>query len=263
MTSTYDAVVVGSGPNGLSAAIRLAQKGKSVCVLEAEAQIGGAARSGELTLPGFVHDLGSAIHPLAIASPFLSQLPLEHSGFTGFEPPVELAHPLDDGTAVVLERSVEKTAEGLGVDARRYREIFSYFAKNSEHLFSDILAPLKIPKHPILMSRFGLGAFMSARMYADREFKGDRARALFAGIAAHSFLKFSTPASAAIALVLGTAGHGRGWPIPRGGAGKITEAMAAYLKSLGGTIETSRMIRSLEDLPAANAVFLIWDLGRF
>ena len=255
---SYDAVIVGAGPNGLAAAIRLAEKGKSVLVIEAESQIGGAARSGELTLPGFIHDLGSAVHPLAIASPYLAKMPLAQHGLEWIHPQLELAHPLDDGTAVVLARSVEKTAEGLGPDERRYREIFRYLSEHSEALFSDILAPLKIPKHPMLMARFGLGALLSARTYADREFHGIRARALFAGIAAHSFLKFSTPTSAAIALVLGTAGHGKGWPIPRGGAGKITEAMASYFRSLGGTIETGRVIRSAVDIPSSRAV--LFDL---
>lgn len=174
--SKYDAIVIGAGPNGLAAAIRLAERGKKVCVLEAEAQIGGAARSGQLTIPGFIHDYGSAIHPLAISSPFLKRLPLAEHGLRWIHSPLAVAHPLDDGTAVVLAPSIDETVAGLGVDGNRYRAIFSYFAENADGLFSDILAPLKFPKHPILMSRFGMLAVLSARGFVDREFKGERAR---------------------------------------------------------------------------------------
>jgi phytoene dehydrogenase-like protein len=247
--------IIGAGPNGLAAAIHLARNGKKVKILEAESTLGGAARTAELTLPGFRHDLASAVHPLAVTSPFLSGLPLGRHGLNWIYPPLALAHPLDDGTAILLSKSITDTAESLGIDSRRYRQIFEYLTPKTSDLFADILGPIKIPEHPIVLSRFGLLAIQSAKSFVAREFKGERGRALFAGIAAHSSLDLGTPTSAAIGLVLSLAAHTAGWPIPEGGAGKITEAMARYLQELDGEIECSHPISALEELDGADAVF--------
>ena len=248
-----DAVVVGSGPNGLAAAIHLARSGRSVAVYEANRDIGGGTRSAELTLPGFLHDVCSAFHPMAAASPFFRTLPLAEYGLRLIHPGAPLAHPLDDGTAVMLERSVDETAKALGEDERAYRSLMSPFIGSWSDLYGEVLRPiLHIPRHPFLLARFGLTAIWPARMMV-RRFRGERAPALLAGIAAHSFLPLEHPLSASAALLLGSAGHAVGWPIARGGSRTIAKALASYLASLGGVVVADRRVQELTDLPDARA----------
>ncbi len=251
---TRRAIVVGSGPNGLSAAIVLAQAGLDVTVLEAEDTIGGGMRSAELTLPGFVHDVCSAVHPMAVASPFFTSLPLAAHGLQWIEPPAEVAHPLDDGTAVLLERSIDTTADALGADANAYRKLFTPLVENSGVLFDSVLAPLFPPKHPIAMAHFALDALRSASGLAHAYFRGERAKALFAGIAGHAILPLDAMASASFALVLGMAGHVVGWPFPRRGSQSIADALAARLESLGGRIQTDRLVVDHRELAGADIV---------
>jgi phytoene dehydrogenase-like protein len=254
---TYDAVVVGAGPNGLASAITLARAGRSVLVLEGQQTIGGGTRSDELTLPGFVHDVCSAIHPLGVASPFFRDLPLAQYGLEWVFPPAAVAHPFDDGSAAILERSVDATGESLGRDAAAYRRLMGPLLADWEGLASDLLGPLPVPpRHPLAMARFGLKAVRSARGLAESAFEGDRARALFAGLAAHSILPLERPVSAAFGLVLGTVAHAVGWPMARGGSGQIADALAAHLRSLGGEIVTGRCVESLDQLPPAGAILL-------
>src|SRR5690242_14235223 len=236
-----EAVVVGSGPNGLAAAIELAQAGLSVRVLEAAETVGGGTRSAELTLPGFVHDVCSAIHPLGFASPFLRSLPLEAHGLEWVEPPAALAHPFDDGTAVLLEPSPEATAPTLGEDDARWRRLFAPLARDADSLLEEILAPLHVPAHPVTLARFGLRALLPATTVARRSFHGAKARGLFAGLAAHSMLPLERPPSAAFGLMLGLLGHAVGWPFPRGGSQAIADALASYLRSLGGDRKSTRL----------------------
>ena len=254
MKRAYDAVVIGAGPNGLSAAVVLARAGRSVVVFEGENEIGGGARSAESTLPGFVHDVCSAVHPLAAASPFFRELPLADFGLEWIQPPIPMAHPLDDGSAAVLERSLNVTAAGLGRDAEPYRDLFAPITRNWERLLTDFLAPPRLPSHPLAMLSFGARALRSARAVADKHFREIKTRALFAGLAAHAMLPLEDSLTAGFGLVLGAAGHAVGWPIPRGGAQKIADALANYLRSLGGEIITGRRIESLEELPEARAV---------
>src|SRR5580658_1223231 len=242
------AKIVGAGPNGLAAAIVLARAGFTVEVREAASVAGGAARSAQLTLPGFVHDLGSAVHPLAVASPFFSTLPLAEFGLHWISPSAELAHPLDDGTAVMLERDLGETASQLGTDAAAYRRLYSPLLANWDGLRHDLLKPIGWPRHPIAMARFGLLGLRSARAIADGHFKGVRARALFAGLGAHSFLPLESPVSAAFGLVLGITAHAVGWPIPQGGAQSIANALLACLKKAGGTVTTNARVLSLPEL---------------
>jgi phytoene dehydrogenase-like protein len=252
--SEHDAVVVGAGPNGLAAAIELARAGRSVLVREAADSIGGGLRSGELTLPGFVHDLCSAIHPMAAASPFLRTLPLSEHGLDWIEPSFPLAHPLE-GQAVLLRRSVEETAEGLGQDARAYARVFGPLVRRWAELETAVLGPLvRIPRHPLTLARFGLGAVQPATRFARRTFHAEPARALFAGLAAHSILPLEKFASASFGLVLGTTGHAVGWPLPRGGSQAIADALGSYLRSLGGEIVTSAPVESLEELASTRTV---------
>jgi len=254
---SYDAVVVGSGPNGLAAAIRLAQEGLSVLVAEANDTIGGGARSAELTLPGFVHDTCSAVHPMAVASPFFRQLPLEKYGLSWVEPELALAHPLDNGTAAVLQRSVRATAIGLGQDQAGYERLMKPLAANWEALAAELLQPLlHLPRHPLLLARFGLRAVHSATGLARNRFAGEPARALLAGMAAHSFLPLEQSPAAAYALVLATMGHAVGWPFPRGGAQRLADALAARLRALGGELATQVRVESIDQLPLARAVLL-------
>jgi phytoene dehydrogenase-like protein len=243
-------VVIGSGPNGLSAAILLARAGRKVVVYEANEQIGGGTRSGELTLPGFVHDICSAVHPMAIASPCFEKFPLAAHGLGWIHPSAPLAHPLDDGTAVVLERSIRETAAGLGPDGPAWALLMAPFVEAWSGLRHDLLAPLmRLPRHPLLMARFGLLALRSARGLAETHFRDARARALFAGMAAHSVLPLEEAGTAAFGLVFGIAGHGSGWPIPRGGSQKIADALGGYLRMLGGEIVSSHNVSELPEAP--------------
>ncbi len=255
-TDSYDALVVGAGPNGLSAGIAIAQMGRTVLVVEGRDTVGGGARSAALTLPGFLHDVCSAVHPLAVGSPFLSRLPLSDHGLDWVQPPAPLAHPLDDGTAVVMERSVEETADGLGRDAASYRSLFGPLVKDWQKLATDILGPFRAPRHPMTTARFGLQGLRSALSVAKARFSGERARALFTGMAAHSALPLERSPSAAVGLVLGASGHAVGWPLPYGGAQRISEALASHLTSLGGRIETGVQVERLEDIPAASVILL-------
>lgn len=249
-----EAVVVGSGPNGLAAAIELARNGRRVLVLEAEPTIGGGMRSAELTLPGFVHDLCSAIQPLAIASPFFKSVPLAAHGLEWVHPDAPLAHPLDDGTAVILERSVEETARGLGQDAAPYRRLMGPLVHDFVRIVAATTRPIaRIPRHPIALARFGLLALLPVRLLARRSFRGERARALFAGLGAHSFLPLDAPLSSTFALLLGSGAHAVGWPLARGGSQRIADALVAHLRSLGGEIETGVRVGAMSDLPAASA----------
>jgi phytoene dehydrogenase-like protein len=252
----YDAVVVGSGPNGLAAAVALARRGRSVLVVEAADTIGGGTRSAALTLPGFVHDVCSAVHPMAVASPFFKTLPLADHGLEWVHPDAPLAHPLDDGTAAVLERDVNATADGLGPDAPAYRRLMGPLVASADGLFDDLLGPLRIPRHPLAALRFGLRAVRSARGLADAWFRGEPARALIAGLAAHAVLPLDQSPAAAITLMLGIAGHAVGWPFPRGGAQRIADALASYLRALGGEVTAGRRVASVDDLPPARVVFL-------
>ena len=251
-----DVVVVGSGPNGLAAAITLAQRGLSVLVIEGSDSIGGGVRSGELTLPGFVHDICSSVYPMAVASPFMRNLPLDKHGLAWIDPPTMLAHPLDDGTAAVLYKSVDQTAEQFGSDAQAYRQLMEPLVRSADALFADLLGPLRIPRHPLAGMRFGWRGIRSGRGLAEAYFQGERPRALFAGVAAHAVLPLESRPSAAIALMLMLAGHAQGWPLARGGAQRLSEALASYLRSLGGEIQTGRWIRSIDELPPSKAVLL-------
>lgn len=250
-----DAVVVGSGPNGLAAAITLARAGRSVLVLEAADTVGGGVRTAELTLAGFRHDVCSAIHALAKASPFFRELPLDDHGLELVQPPAPLAHPLDDGTAVMLERSVEETAAGLGPDAEAYRKLMGPLADRADRLEPFLLGHSPIPRRPLVAARFGLLALRSAAGLAKR-FEGERARALFAGLAAHSIQDLHRMPTASFGLVLGLFGHTHGWPLVRGGSGRLADALASYLRSLGGEIETGRRVDSVDELPAARLTML-------
>jgi phytoene dehydrogenase-like protein len=258
VTESWDAIVVGSGPNGLAAAIALAQAGRSVLVLEAAASIGGGTRSAELTLPGFRHDVCSAIHPLALASPFLSRLPLAEHGLRFVHPEIPLAHPLDDGTAVALYRSLDETAASLGADVDAYHSLMLPLVDGWEALVADLLGPLRPPRHPIASARFARHGLRSAAGLARARFAGLRAKALLAGNAAHSMRPLTSRTTAAFGLTLMTLGHGVGWPAAAGGSQAIADAMASLLRSLGGEIRTGREVHSLSELSGARAV--LFDL---
>lgn len=248
--SDPDVVIVGSGPNGLAAAVKLAQCGASVLVLERHAEIGGGTRSAELTLPGFMHDVCSAVHPMGILSPFFRTLPLEDHGLRWIRPSASVAHPLDDRSAVLLRHSVQQTMDELGEDAESYSRLVEPFVKHAHALLGDSLAPLGIPDHPFLMLRFGLKAIRSAEGLAKR-FRGDRARALLAGCAGHSVLPLDRSFTAAIGLMFLVTAHVENWPVAAGGSHAITKALASLLQSLGGRIQTNIDILSASDLPAA------------
>src|SRR5260370_39538089 len=266
MSDAYDAIVVGSGPNGLAAAITLARAGCSVFVWEANATIGGGARSAELTLPGFLHDVCSAVHPLAAGSPFFKTLPLEQFGLEWIQPDIPQAHPLDDGTAACLYRDVDLTAEQLCDDSRAYRRLMKPLARDWEKLANEFLQPmLHFPRHPIALARFGIPAICPTTFLAKSLFRREPARALFAGIAAPSFLPLEGPVSCALALVLGLAGHAVGWPVPRSGSQQIATALASYLHELGGKIEVNRRVDNLNDLPKSRVILLdvsVWEFLR-
>ncbi len=243
------ACVIGAGPNGLAAAIVLAQAGLQVDVLEAESIPGGAARTLELTLPGFRHDFGSAVYPLGAGSPLFSSLPLIDHGLEWIRSPAPLAHPLDDGTAVMLECDLADAKDSLGSDGPAWDKLMHPFAKRWTEFAPEILRPVSfMPKHPWLMARFGMVALQSAQAVAQR-FCNPRTRALFAGLAAHSFLSMDEPLSAAFAILLGAAAHAAGWPIPRGGAQSLTNALCGYLSTIGGKVVTSSRVQSLAELP--------------
>jgi phytoene dehydrogenase-like protein len=261
-----DAVVVGSGPNGLAAAITLARAGLSVRLLEASDTIGGGLRSAALTLPGFVHDVCSAVHPMGAGSPFFASLDLERHGLRWIQPEIPLAHPLDGGAAAYLHRSVAQTADGLPGDGRAYRRLFRPLAQDWKILAPEILRPiLHVPRHPFALARFGLPALTSAAFLARTNFRHEPARALLAGLAAHSFLPMEALASSAIGLVLGMAGHAVGWPIPQGGSQTVADALAACLRSYGGEIQTGRRLEAWQQLPRARAILCdlsAWEFHR-
>ena len=252
------ACVIGAGPNGLAAAIVLAGAGLQVDVLEAESTPGGAARTLELTLPGFRHDFGSAVYPLGAGSPFFSSLPLIDHGLEWMHSPAALAHPLDDGTAVMLERDLDQSGESLGIDGPVWDKLMRPFVERWTEFAPDILRPFPfIPRHPWLMTRFGIVALQPARVVA-RRFRNQRTRALFAGLAAHSFLSLDEPLSAAFAILMAVPAHAVGWPIPRGGAQSLTNALCAILSTLGGKVNTSSPVQSLAAL--SNYDLLLCDL---
>lgn len=246
--------VIGSGPNGLTAGIVLAQAGLDVTVLEAQASVGGGTRSAGLTLPGFVHDVCSAVHPMAVSSPAFAAFPLRKFGLEWIEPPAQLAHPLDDGSCILVDRSVEQTASRLGRDEGRYRRLMAPLAENWRELAGDVLAPPGLGRHPFLLARFGMRAPWPATIAARRAFRTDRARALFAGMAAHSVLPLEYPGSAAFGWLLALSAHGVGWPIVRGGSQAIANALAGYFQSLGGTIRCDSEVRSLGEFEAGSLV---------
>jgi phytoene dehydrogenase-like protein len=249
----YDAIIVGSGPNGLAAAILLQQNGLSVLLLEGKSEIGGGLRTAELTLPGYLHDICSAIHPLAVASPFFETLPLAQHGLEYVYPEIAAAHPFDDGTAAILTKSVEETAQLLGADEHAYLKLLKPVVENWPLIAADVLAPLHFPKHPLAMAQFGLDALTSAT-FLEKRFKTQAAKGLFGGMAAHSIQPLSNLATSAIALVLMSQGHLKGWPVPKGGSKQIAGALASYFISLGGEIETDFYVKSLDQLPSAHAV---------
>jgi len=249
----FDAIVVGSGPNGLAAAIVLQQQGLSVLVVEGKSTVGGGLRTAELTLPGFKHDICSAIVPLAAASPFFSSLPLEQFGLEFIQPPVSAAHPFDDGTAAVLLKSLPETAALLQEDEKNYTNLLQLLVQNWTELLPDLLAPLQIPKNPIQMAKFGLNGLQPATWLAQR-FSNVKTKGFFAGMAAHSILPLTQWATSAFGLVLMTAGHARGWILPKGGSEQIAKALSAYFLSIGGKIQTDFYVTSLQQLPSAKAV---------
>lgn len=254
-----EAIVVGAGPNGLACAVALAQEGVRVSVLEAEESIGGGTRSSELTLPGVLHDDCSAVHPMAVASPFLRTLDLGRHGLQWKWPQVDLAHPLDDGSAGVMVRSLEQTAAGLGLDGDRWRRLFGPFADSFEALNEDLGQPIQhLPRHPIRLTRFGLRALTPAAQLA-RLFRGAEARALFSGVAAHVYRPLGQPMSSAVGMALISVCHRFGWPVAGGGSRAIADALAGLLRAHGGTIETGARVRSLSELPSADLV--VFDLA--
>lgn len=249
----YDAVVVGAGPNGLGAAITLARAGRSVLVVESAGQIGGGCRTQALTLPGFLHDVCSAVHPLALASPFFRSLSLERYGLRLVHPPTPLAHPLDDGTAAVLDRDIHGTAESLERDAAAYVRLMRPLVRHADAIVADVLRPPHVPEHPAALLSLARHGASSAVGLAGRTFDGPRASALHAGIAAHAIVPLNRPPSAAVGLLLALLGHAYGWPVARGGSQQIPDALGAELTALGGEVTTGWTVSRLEELPAADA----------
>lgn len=251
----YDAVVVGSGPNGLSAAIALRQEDLSVLLVEGNDTVGGGMRTAELTLPGFQHDVCSAIHPMAASSPFFNTLPLEQHGLQYVYPPLSAAHPFDDGSVAVLTKSLTTTAQQLGDDAEAYRALIDPVVRDWPQLAEGLLGPVRLPEHPRKLTRFGLRALRSAHSVSET-FSTEKAKGLWAGMAAHSIMPLDKMTTAAVGLVLMAAGHLRGWPLVKGGSQQIANALASYLMSIGGKIETGFYVKSLDQLPPARAVLL-------
>lgn len=252
--SADDAIVVGSGPNGLAAAVELARAGVGVRVLEAADEIGGGTRTASLTLPGFQHDVCSGCHPMGIVSPFFRQLNLEAHGLSWIRPKASVAHPLDGEPAVMLWRSLDATAAELDHDAAAYRRAFAPFLRDPHGLLADLLGPLRWPRHPITMARFGLPALLPATVALRARFRGPRAQALLAGCAGHSILPLDWPLTAAVAMIFALTGHVEEWPVAAGGSRAIADALASLLRSLGGRIETGVRVRGLADLPPARVV---------
>jgi phytoene dehydrogenase-like protein len=248
----YDAVVVGSGPNGLAAAITIARAGHSVVVIEGQNVIGGSTRSAELTIPGFTHDVCSAVHPLGVSSPFFQSLPLGEHGLDWIEPSASLAHPLDDGSAVIVERSVDITAAALGEDEKKYRALMGPLAPEWPPVARVLAEPMWGLRIPLTMARLGWRSARSASRLA-RGFQSRGARALIAGLAAHSILPLDWLPSGAFGIVIGVTAHAAGWPFARGGSQSIANALGSYLKSIGGEIVTGQFVRSLVELPPARA----------
>ncbi|HET7092675.1 MAG TPA: NAD(P)/FAD-dependent oxidoreductase, partial [Thermomicrobiales bacterium] len=254
-----DAVVIGAGPNGLAAAIRLAQSGRRVTLVEGSDRIGGGLRSLDATAPGFVHDVCAAVHPLAAASPYFRRLPLVAHGARWIEPEIPLAHPFDDGAAAVLDRSLAITAAGLGPDGPAYARLMAPLARDAARLLPALLGPLRPWPLSAAMLRFAASGLQPAASFAGQRFRTEAARALFAGLAAHSVLPLEAPASAAYGLVLGMLAHVVGWPIAAGGSQTIADALAAIFRSLGGEIVVGRPIAAPADLPSAD--LLVFDLA--
>jgi phytoene dehydrogenase-like protein len=260
--SELDAVIIGSGPNGLAAAVALAQRGAKVLVLEGKDSVGGGLRTAELTLPGFQHDVCSAVHPMGILSPYLRTLPLEQHGLRWLSHEASVAHPLDDGPAVLLQRSLDETVAQLGGDAKAYRKLVAPFLADPHGLLEDALAPLRLPRHPLQMLRFGLLGMRSATGLA-RRFDGTAARALLAGCAAHTILPFDRSFTAAITLLFLISGHVEPWPVAAGGSAAIATSLTSLLTSLGGRVETGRMIGALSELPPARVYLFDTSPARF
>lgn len=259
MQNKYDAVVVGSGPNGLSAAIALAQRGERTLLIEGAGSVGGGTRTEELTLPGFNHDFCSAVHPTGILSPFWQQLPLNQFGLEWIPSKASVAHPLDNEEAVLLTRSLEETMANLGPDGAAWARMVKPFVRRADELLADSLKPLGIPKSPFLLARFGLKALWPATTLAKWSFKGHRAQALFAGCAAHSVLPLDMPFSSAIGLMFAVMGHVVNWPVAKGGSQAIAQALASYFESLGGEIVVNTWIKSFDQLPEAKRYFFDTD----
>ena len=254
----FDAIIVGSGPNGLSAAILLAQQGLSVKVIEAKDTIGGGTRTQHLTEPGFLHDVCSAVHPTALSSPFFKTLPLEQFGLKWIHPTYPVAHPFEDGEAVIVSKSMEETIHNLGIDSESYKQLFTPFSENWDQLSRDLFAPIRIPNKPYQMLKFGFYGMRSAKALTDSIFNSAQVKAYFAGLAAHSIIPLEKLFTASFGLILGSSVHSVGWPIAKGGSISIADALSDYFKSLGGVIETGNRIVNLTDIPSAKSV--LFDL---
>lgn len=259
MKQSYDIVIVGSGPNGLSAGIFLAQKGLKVLILEAAETVGGGTRTAELTLPGYRHDVCSAVHPMGVLSPYFQQLPLEDYGLEWVYPKASVAHPLDNEDAIILSKSIEETAENLGADGRAYAQLMQPLARRIDWLLEDSLKPLGIPKHPFFLAKFGIKAALSATSFGRLFFKEKRARALFAGNAGHSVLPLEKLFTAALGLVFSACGHAVNWPVAKGGSQAIADALLKCFEASGGEIQFSRQIKDFKELPEARAYLFDTD----